>query len=654
MYNVGLVVGNVEDSFSNQICKGAMQAAEEMGDNLFIIPAKYLNHTGVPGIEAAQQYEYQYNFLMAYAKSHSLDMILLCLSTVAHKCNKEEYQKILKGFDGIPVFMVASNEEGYSSIMFDNVTGLQDAIRYLIREKGCKKIGMLCGNENNLESNMRLQVYKDELTKANLEIVDSRIVYGDFSEYCVDEAEKLVANNMDLDAIVSGNDSMVKALYKALEKHGRVVGKDIFVTGFDDLDFASRMSPPLASVKADAVEMGYKAFLEVHDILEETEEKALDRMPIRRLAVGTSFVCRESASGMKKERQMFSEEVMMEYEAKKQSFIDANHRLNIVTRDMLMVGDGGENNFSAFLNVLQLESNTCSHLFMLDEPIEYRNKENFDKVDKLYLQAFKMNNKVVEYTKNEKKLQLEEVFDSKWYGEKPKNYIVIDIYSREKQYGVLICDISHAYLFAVENLCYQISMATKIIHLLRVQEELLAEKQIMVQHLEQENLILDNISNTDELTGINNRRGFITGALELLNDEYNIGKLALMIYTDLNYLKRINDEFSHAEGNFALQTCANVLDRVIGERGIVGRLGGDEFAVLCLIDWKEQGQRIKKQILQEIECENDKSEKPYEITMSVGIYEFEIAKECDLKGILGKADEMVYQDKKNKKPFVRR
>ncbi len=654
MYNVGLVVGNVEDSFSNQICQGAMRAAEEMGDNLFIIPAKYLNHSGVPGIDIAQQYEYQYNFLMAYAKSQSLDMVLLCLSTIGHKCSKEDYHKILKGFDGIPVFMVASNEEGYSSIMFDNVTGLRDGIRYLVEEKGCKKIGMLCGNENNLESNMRLQVYKDELTRANLPIVESRIVYGDFSEYCVEEAERLVANNMDLDAVVSGNDSMVKALYKAFEKHGRIVGKDVFVTGFDDLDFAARMTPPLATVKADAVEMGYRAFLEAHDILKETEENALSQMPVRRLTVGTSFVCRESASGIKREKQMYSEDVLMENEARKQSFLDANHRLNIVTRDMLMVGDGGENNFSAFLNALQLESNTCSYLFMLEEPIEYRNNQNFDKVDSLYLQAFKMNNKVVEYTKNEKKLYLHDIFDREWYGQKPKNYIVIDIYSREKQYGVLICDISHSYLFAVENLCYQISMATKIIHLLRVQEELLAEKQVMVQHLEQENLILDNISNTDELTCINNRRGFITGALELLNDEYNIGKRALMIYTDLNYLKRINDEFSHAEGNFALKICADVLDRVIGERGIVGRLGGDEFSVLCLIDWKDQGQRIKKQILEEIQRENDISEKPYEITMSIGVYEFEIAKGCDLKKILDKADEMVYKDKKNKKPFVKR
>ena len=42
--NIGLVVANVEDDFSNKICKGAMRAAEMADVNLFVFPAKYLDH----------------------------------------------------------------------------------------------------------------------------------------------------------------------------------------------------------------------------------------------------------------------------------------------------------------------------------------------------------------------------------------------------------------------------------------------------------------------------------------------------------------------------------------------------------------------------------------------------------------------------------
>ena len=43
-YNIGLIVSNVEDDFSNSICKGAIKAAEDLNDNLFIIPVKYIDY----------------------------------------------------------------------------------------------------------------------------------------------------------------------------------------------------------------------------------------------------------------------------------------------------------------------------------------------------------------------------------------------------------------------------------------------------------------------------------------------------------------------------------------------------------------------------------------------------------------------------------
>ena len=63
-YNVGLIVGNIEDDFSNQICKGAMRAAELVGDNLFIFPVKYLGQTEESKNDQNQKYEYQYNYLI--------------------------------------------------------------------------------------------------------------------------------------------------------------------------------------------------------------------------------------------------------------------------------------------------------------------------------------------------------------------------------------------------------------------------------------------------------------------------------------------------------------------------------------------------------------------------------------------------------------
>ena len=71
-YNVGLIVANVEDEFSNKICKGAMEQAEELDVNLFIFPAKYLDRSEQNISDPKQKYEYQYNVMVSYANSKSL------------------------------------------------------------------------------------------------------------------------------------------------------------------------------------------------------------------------------------------------------------------------------------------------------------------------------------------------------------------------------------------------------------------------------------------------------------------------------------------------------------------------------------------------------------------------------------------------------
>lgn len=652
MYNIGLIVGNVEDPFPSQICRGAMRAAKMVGDNLFIFPVKYFNREWIGDIDPKQKFEYQYNYLIAYAKSKTLDMVIICLSSIAYCVPKEEQKYLLQGFGDIPVLLVASEEEGYSSVGFDNETGLREGIKFLIEQRGCKHLGILSGNQDNSDMQQRLQVYKDVLNEKGLKVEDKLIVYGDLGDLEQPEVEKLLMNNPQLDAIICSNDIMAKAVYKILDKYRFKIGRDICVLGFDDIEEASYMSPPLATVRADASVLGYSACIEGHKILEEYKETG--KRSAHKKLVETVFVNRESANGEKQQKELFSEEVKLEYQEKINFMIDTGHSLNILIRDMLMLGEGNKRKFTDFLNAFHIAGNRSCFLLMLDKPLSVSPDKDYTISSKLYLQAYKIDDMVVETGWDGQRISLDELFELDFFKKNPLNYMIIDIYSREKQYGIMICDMSYEHLAYAENLCYLISMATKIIELLQVQEQLLVEKEVMVQRLEQENLILDNISNKDELTGINNRRGFLTKTVEQLKDEKNIGRKATIIYVDLNYLKLINDRYSHAEGNFAIQACAKVLDNVKGESCIAGRIGGDEFALFSLLEEGGSGEAIKVQIRRSLEEINKTSGKPYEIAMSVGVYEFIVDKERELKELLTHADEKLYEDKAHKKPFVER
>ncbi len=92
---------------------------------------------------------------------------------------------------------------------------------------------------------------------------------------------------------------------------------------------------------------------------------------------------------------------------------------------------------------------------------------------------------------------------------------------------------------------------------------------------------LEEISNTDELTGIKNRRGFMyefERELDRVDRDKSQGGLLIMI--DLDNFKSINDTYGHEVGDQALKLVGTTLDTDIRKMDVAGRLGGDEFVIL--------------------------------------------------------------------------
>jgi GGDEF domain-containing protein len=84
----------------------------------------------------------------------------------------------------------------------------------------------------------------------------------------------------------------------------------------------------------------------------------------------------------------------------------------------------------------------------------------------------------------------------------------------------------------------------------------------------------------DELTGLHNRRGFLTFAESELRRAQRLEHDALLVFADLDGLKAINDRHGHAAGDAALCGVARALRDVVGAQGLVARWSGDEFVAL--------------------------------------------------------------------------
>lgn len=99
---------------------------------------------------------------------------------------------------------------------------------------------------------------------------------------------------------------------------------------------------------------------------------------------------------------------------------------------------------------------------------------------------------------------------------------------------------------------------------------------------EQEEL-LRGMSHQDELTGLLNRRGFFAMADDVQRRSRHLGVQVLLMYVDVDGLKRVNDELGHAAGDLLIVAAANVLRVTFRDSDVLARLGGDEFVALAVL-----------------------------------------------------------------------
>jgi diguanylate cyclase (GGDEF)-like protein len=115
---------------------------------------------------------------------------------------------------------------------------------------------------------------------------------------------------------------------------------------------------------------------------------------------------------------------------------------------------------------------------------------------------------------------------------------------------------------------------------------------------------LRNLSFSDDLTGLYNRRGFYTFAETFLKLAKRQRQGIFMLYADLDNLKLINDALGHQEGDRALIESANIIKKTYRNSDIVARIGGDEFAVIPIGTTGDKIEQLTSRLLKNIENHN--------------------------------------------------
>jgi diguanylate cyclase (GGDEF)-like protein len=330
-----------------------------------------------------------------------------------------------------------------------------------------------------------------------------------------------------------------------------------------------------------------------------------------------------------------------------------NYITTTFTRDIMNFSIGDDRAYFSIMEKLKSLHYISAYLCLFPEKIICRKDEVHEIPEHVLLKSYIDRSEMGWLDADEQKTKLENLVTDLYCEREERVTVIVNLlFSTVEQYGILVSEIEDGYLHSSIPITYQMRATVKTVELLRDNASMMGQLKKSIDEIKEKNQILDEISKSDELTQIYNRRGFLTMVQRKISHAANRGKKAFVIYADMNNLKIINDRFGHEEGDYSLKLIADILKESLDEDSIVGRFGGDEFVAFTYATDDRNVRSIRKEISDITKRKNEGNGKPYYVSMSVGICEFECGRDVDMKDLMDKADVDLYLEKKHKRSNV--
>ena len=537
-----------------------------------------------------------------------------------------------------PVVYIDKEDDNFNSVCSNDYSSFKNVVNHLIKDHGLTRINCLTGFKGINLSEARLQGYIDALKENNIPVEEARYDYGDFWKIAaVQFVENMFTCELELpQAVVCANDTMAIAVCDEITKRGLRVPEDIAITGFDRIMEGKLHNPAISSIYPAMSEIGKKAVQVINDIL---SGKDVDKNYLIDGEFFPSESCGCMVDYLKKNRdeierfnqfvehsQYFTNSIYMYENLQESSNIDdlfigvANYRhlLNDI------------NTFHIFICENWDELNEKKTLF------KKNNTENLCYSEKVTTK-FSENGSLLtgDLGTFKSSLMFPPLFDSNI---PPEVYFFFPVNFQDSTFGYAVCTCTED-ASTPDSIC-----RNWLKYISNALEHLRSN-----QHLKWVLKRLERISEIDSLTGVYNRTGYENRVYKAFENAKEQDKDFLIIMGDLDCLKKINDNYGHAEGDNAIRIIAKAIQNSFTEDEAVARIGGDEFIMFGTGNFEEEKlKQYTKRINDYLDHYNENSSKPYVIGISLGIYCNKVSADSTLKEWLDRADENMYANKKSK------
>src|SRR5690606_27251879 len=234
---LGLIVHDVGDPYFAEISRGVLRVAGEAG-LMVMISNSYRD----PEREVA--------YIQAL-RAQRVQAIVLAGSGYRAADAERETAAELRAFEeaGGRAAVVGRHRLTVDAVLPDN-TGGGEAMGRLLVELGHRRIGVIAGPAVLTTIEDRLEGFRSALDAAGIELPQTAVVHADFSRDGGREAvARLLDAAPDVTAIFALNDAMAIGALSELHRRGIAVPGEISLAGFDDIPFASDVSPALTTIR---------------------------------------------------------------------------------------------------------------------------------------------------------------------------------------------------------------------------------------------------------------------------------------------------------------------------------------------------------------------------------------------------------------------
>jgi diguanylate cyclase len=202
------------------------------------------------------------------------------------------------------------------------------------------------------------------------------------------------------------------------------------------------------------------------------------------------------------------------------------------------------------------------------------------------------------------------------------------------------------------------SLRVIVSELIRASESIMTSNEALSQQLKSGSMEIEQLQRdieiirtqalTDPLTGVANRKSFDEGLAKALNDHRDPGRSVGLLMIDVDFFKKVNDDYGHLVGDRVLRYIADTLTESVKGRDIVARYGGEEFSVILRGTTQAGAMVVAEQIREAIESaklkRGDSDEIMYNFTVSVGVACGQ--SKCQPEQLIEAADKALYRCKR--------